>query len=67
MTRLKKLTKSRHIRRGYKFGIKIPKTMEEALQFDLENGNTLWYEATINEMTNVRIAFEVIEDGKTWF
>jgi Reverse transcriptase (RNA-dependent DNA polymerase) len=64
MTRLIKLSKSRHIRRGYKFGIKVPNTVEEALQLDKENDNTLWYDALMKETPNVRVAFEEQVDGK---
>jgi hypothetical protein len=26
----------------YKFGYRIPRNYDEAMQFDLKNGNTLW-------------------------
>ena len=32
--------------------------MEEAIKFDRENGNTLWWDAICQEMKNVCIAFE---------
>jgi hypothetical protein len=51
--------KSKYWVRTHKFGIKIPKTALEAMQFDLENGNTLWWDAICKEMRNVRPAFEV--------
>jgi Reverse transcriptase (RNA-dependent DNA polymerase) len=63
--RLIKLTKSRQVRRGYKFGIRVPQTVKEALQLDKENGDTLWYDAIMKEMGNVRIAFETLpKDSK---
>jgi hypothetical protein len=34
----------------YKFGYRIPCDYNEAMQFDLKNGNTLWREATDLEM-----------------
>jgi hypothetical protein len=34
----------------YKFGYCIPHNYNEAMQFDLKNGNTLWREATDLEM-----------------
>ena len=34
--------KSKYWLRTHKFGIKIPKTVEQARKFDKENGNTLW-------------------------
>ena len=37
--------KSKYWQQTHKFGIKIPKTVQEALQFDEENSNYLWWEA----------------------
>ena len=37
---------------------KIPKTVQEALNLDKENGNTLWYDVIVKEMKNVRVAFK---------
>lgn len=54
-------TKSKYWVRTHKFGIKIPKTVEEAKRFDQENGNTLWWDSIVKEMKNVRIAFEIWE------
>jgi hypothetical protein len=62
--RLVKLSKSRHIRKGYKFGIRVPNSIEEAIALDIENGNTLWQDAIMKEANGVRTAFEVKEDGK---
>ena len=45
-----------------KFGIKVPATVEEAVTFDTENGGTLWQDAINKEMSNSRIAFEVLEE-----
>jgi hypothetical protein len=47
--------------RTHKFGVKVPKSVEEAKRFDEENGNTLWWDAICKEMKNVRPAFEVWE------
>lgn len=46
-----------------KFGVIIPRTVEEALRLDAENGNHLWQQAIEKEMTNVRIAFEEFTGG----
>lgn len=54
---IKKL-KTKYWERTHKYGIKIPKSMKEAIAFDTENGNTLWYDAIMKEMKNVRIAFQ---------
>ena len=53
--------KSKYWVRTHKFGIKIPKNVEEAKAFDAENGNTFWWDAICKEMRNVRPAFEVWE------
>lgn len=56
--------KSKYWVRTHKFGIKIPKTVAEARQFDEENGNTMWWDAILKEMKNVRPAFEAWEKTK---
>ena len=61
--RLIKLSRSKHVRKGYKFGIQILRTVEEALVIDKDNKNTLWYDAIMKEMKNVRVAFEAKEQG----
>ena len=53
--------KSKYWVRTHKFGIRIPKTAAEARQIDAENGNTLWWDAILKEMKNVRPAFETWE------
>lgn len=57
--RLIKMAVRRHKRRGYKFGVKVPNTVLEALEIDKENGNTLWRDAIAKEMDAVRIAFDI--------
>jgi hypothetical protein len=37
--------------------------VQEALELDRKNINTFWYDAIQKELTNVRIAFEVLEPG----
>jgi hypothetical protein len=37
----------------YKFGYRIPRNYNEAMEFDLKNGNTLWQEATNLEMSQL--------------
>jgi len=53
--------KSKYWLRTHKFGIRIPKSVEEAKRLDESNGNTLWWDAICKEMKNVRVAFEVFE------
>jgi hypothetical protein len=50
----------RYHKRIHKFGIQVPKTCDEAVKLDKENGNTLWQDAIRKDMNNVRIAFKVL-------
>ena len=43
----------------YKYGIRVPNTVEEAILIYKENGDTLWWDAIMKEMKNVCPAFEV--------
>ena len=45
--------KSKYWLRTHKFGIRIPKSVEEAKKFDEINGNTLWWDAICKEMKYV--------------
>ena len=53
--------KSKYWLRTHKFGIRVPKTVAEAIALDKENGNTLWWDAICKEMKNVRPGFEAWE------
>ena len=50
--------KTKYWLRTHKFGIRIPKNVAEARLIDKENGNHLWWNAILEEMKNVRVAFE---------
>ena len=50
--------KSKYWARTHKYGIRVPKSIKEAMEIDRGNGNTLWMDAVRLEMQNVRIAFE---------
>ena len=56
--------KSKYWQRTHKFGIRIPKTVEEALAIDREEGHTLWWDAICMEMRKVRPACEKWEEGE---
>ena len=45
-------------------GIRLPKTVEEALEIDRETGTDFWQKAIEKEMKNIRAAYEYSEDGK---
>ena len=55
-------TKSRYWKRRNKFGIELPKSIEEALELDRKNGNTYWHDAIKKEMDNVKIAFNILDN-----
>ena len=50
--------KAKYWVRTHKYGIRVPKNVEEAKKIDAINGNTLWWDAIMLEMKNVRPAFE---------
>ena len=56
--RLVSKVKSKYWRTTHKFGIRIPKSVEEAKRLDQMNGDNLWWNAICEEMKNVRVAFE---------
>ena len=56
--RIQKKVKSKYWSRTHKYGIRILKTIQEAMEIDKELGNTLWMDAIKPEMQNVRVAFE---------
>ena len=49
----------------HKFGIRVPKSVQEAKTIDEQNGDTLWWESICKEMENVRVAFEEFEGDKS--
>jgi hypothetical protein len=53
----------RYWKRTHKFGIRLPHTVEEALQIDKENNNDLWERSLQKEMANVIIAFKMLGKG----
>ena len=54
--------KSKYWDRTHKFGIRIPKSIDEAMKLDLENNNTYWRDAIKKEMTNAIVAFQPYYD-----
>jgi hypothetical protein len=53
------------LKRTHKFGIAVPRTVEEAYKSDKENGNDFWAKAIAKEMTNVRVAFQILDENKS--
>ena len=40
----------------HKYGLIVPKTVKEAVDIDQENGDTLWWEASMQEMKKRHIS-----------
>ena len=53
--------KSKYWERTHKYGIRIPKTVQEAKEIDQQNGDTLWMDAIRQEMRNCRVAFQTYD------
>ena len=45
----------------HKYGIRIPKSVKEAIELDTQNGNNLWWMALMDEMKTVRPGLEIYE------
>ena len=48
-----------------KFGVKIPRSMDDVHKFDAENGNDFWLQATNKEIKNIKVAIELLDEGET--
>ena len=55
--------KSRYWKTEFKFGVRLPKTVAEALRLDADNGNDLWRKSIEKEMSKVSIAFQPSDVG----
>eukprot|EP00957_Ditylum_brightwellii_P011790 889546-Ditylum_brightwellii.AAC.1 len=50
----------------HKYRIEIPTSLPHAYEIDAANNNTFWQDTIMKEMTNIGIAFEILEnDMKT--
>ena len=51
------------MKKTHKFGVEVPKTVKEAQELDQRNGDTKWTDSISKEMTNVRVAFDILKEG----
>ena len=58
--------KTRYWKQEFKFGIRLPKSVEEALRFDQENGNDLWTKGIEKEMKTVKVAYHPYRDSNNY-
>lgn len=56
--------KTRYVKKTHKYGIQVPKTVEEAYSIDEETNTDYWKKAIQKEMTNNAIAFKFLEEGE---
>jgi hypothetical protein len=54
--------KSQYWRTTHKFGVRVPKTVEEALLIDDKTNTDLWRKALAKEMSKVRVAWRTEDD-----
>jgi hypothetical protein len=54
-----------YLKRTHKFGIELPKTINEALELDKKNGNTFWADAIVKEMKDLCVTFKIQLDGQS--
>ena len=52
------------MKKTYKFGIELPKTVAEAYALDKKNCNTYWADAIVKEMRDARIACKTLENSE---
>ena len=62
--RIIRKVKSRYWERSHKYGVRLPKSVAEALRMDRESGTDFWQRAIEKEMKNINCAFEFPADGK---
>ena len=55
----------RYHNRTHKFGIEVPKTYDDCIRLDRQNGNTLWQDAIRDVMPKVKVAFRILNDGES--
>ena len=55
---------SRFTKKNVKFGIVVPRTVDEALELDRRNGNNYWEKAIKKEMDAVEVAFRFNDIGE---
>ena len=54
--------KSRRV--SHKYGVEIARSLVHAKELDKKNGNNLWMKAYDKEMSNVSVAFEILDEGE---
>ena len=56
--------KVRFLKKSHKFGVEVPNSVQGAYDLDMKNNNTFWRDAIHKEMTNVAVAFHILEHSE---
>ena len=56
---------SRVKRVTHKYGVELPRTVQEAYALDDKNGNTFWSDVLNKEMENLKVYFDILPEGKS--
>jgi hypothetical protein len=64
-TRILAAINARYHKKSHKFGIRMPKSVQEAYAIDKENGNDDWQTAIQKEMNDLMVAFQLLEDDES--
>jgi hypothetical protein len=54
--------KKQYWRTTHKFDMRVPKTVDDALEIDANEGNTIWFDSLKKELSKIMIAFNVKND-----
>ncbi len=54
----------KYLKKTHKYGLPLPKSVDDALAIDRHSGSTLWVDAIAKELKNVRVAFDNLKDGR---
>ena len=53
--------KTKYWRTTHKYGVRLPKSVADAVRIDRENGNTFWQDSLNNEMSKAKVAYEHVK------
>jgi hypothetical protein len=51
--------KKRYWRTTHRFGVRVPKTIDDALEIDANEGNTIWFVSLKKELNKIMIVFNI--------
>ena len=63
--RIRSGVNSRVKRVTHKYGVELPRTVQEAYALDEKNGNNFWRDALNREMDNLKVDFDILPEGRS--